>query len=70
MAPFFIAWLLSFIAAALVFYVLWWALKTVALPEPWNKVAITVLVVVTAYVVIGLLMGFVAPFPIFLKFIS
>lgn len=70
MTPFFIAWLLSFVACALIFYVLWWALTTVSLPEPWNKVATVVLVVVTAYVVIGLLMGFVQPFPIFLKFLS
>ena len=29
------------------FYVLWWALGKIALPEPFNKLAIVVLVVLT-----------------------
>lgn len=46
----------------LVLYVLWWAIGALGLPEPFNKVARVVLVLVTVIVLLNLLIGF-APGP-------
>lgn len=48
---------------ALIFYVLWWALGAIALPEPFNKIVTVILVIATVYVLIGILTGSIAPFP-------
>lgn len=58
----FISILISLVIWGIVFYVLWWALGKVGLPEPFNKVATVVLVLASVVVVIGLLMGEIAPF--------
>jgi len=57
-----IALLISLIIWGLIFYVLWWALARIALPEPFNKVATVILVVAAVVILIGLLTGQVAPF--------
>lgn len=54
--------LISVIVWGLIFFVLWWGLQKIALPEPFNKIAIVILVVATIIVLINLLSSFV---PIF-----
>lgn len=59
-----LALLLSLVIWGVIFYILWWALGAIALPEPFNKVAVVVLVIAAVIVVIGILTGSVAPFPV------
>jgi len=47
----------------LIFYVLWWALGKIALPEPFNKVATVLLVVIGAVVIIYFLLGMIGSPP-------
>jgi len=47
----------------LIFYVLWWALGKIGLPEPFNKVATVLLVVVGALVLIYFLLGLIGSPP-------
>jgi hypothetical protein len=58
-----IALLLALVIWGLVFWLLWWGLGAVGLPEPFHKVAVVVLVIAAIIVVIGLLTGSIAPFP-------
>lgn len=58
-----LALLLTVIIWGLIFYVLWWGLSTVALPEPFAKIATVILVIAAIYVVFGILTGSIAPFP-------
>ncbi len=58
-----LAIIVSLVIWALIFYVIWWGLSQVALPEPFNKVITVILVVAVIIVVIGLLVGSIAPFP-------
>lgn len=51
--------LIMLVVWGIVFYVLWWGLGKVALPEPFNKVAIVILVLATVVVLLSLLFGFV-----------
>ena len=46
--------LLSLVIWGIIFYVLWWALGLIGLPEPFNKIAVVVLVIATVYVLIHL----------------
>lgn len=62
-----IAILISLIIYGLIFWILWWGLGQIALPEPFAKVATVILVVAAMVVIIGLLVGYVPPLP-FLKF--
>ncbi len=57
-----IAILLSLIIWGLIFWLLWWGLGKVGIPEPFNKFATVILVVASIVVVIGLLTGSIAPF--------
>lgn len=57
-----ISLLITLVIWGLIFYLLWWGLERVGLPEPFNKVATIVLVVATIVVLIGVLTGSVAPF--------
>jgi hypothetical protein len=59
-----IALLISLVVWGLIFYVLWWGLGKIGLPEPFNKIAVVVLVVATVYVLIELLLGGIPPFHI------
>lgn len=58
-----LALLLTIVIWALIFYVLWWGLGAIALPEPFGKIATVILVVAAVYVAISILMGTIAPFP-------
>jgi hypothetical protein len=42
----------------LILYVLWWGIGKIGLPEPFGKIAIVVLVVLTVLVLLNLLLGF------------
>lgn len=57
-----LAILITLVIWGLVFYVLWWGLSVIALPEPFNKIATVILVLAVVIVVIGTLMGEIAPF--------
>lgn len=58
-----IALLISLVIWGLIFYVLWWGLGKIALPDPFGKVVTVILVLAAIVVIVGLLMGNVAPFP-------
>jgi predicted PurR-regulated permease PerM len=47
---------LQLVIGGLVAYVLWWALSKIALPEPINKVALVLLVILIAIWLINLLL--------------
>lgn len=59
-----ISLLISLVIWGLIFYVLWWGLAKVGLPEPWDKIITVVLVLATVIVIIGLLQGSIAPFAV------
>lgn len=54
--------LLSLVIWGLIFFILWWGLGKIALPEPFNKVAVVILVIATIIVLIGILTGQIPPF--------
>ena len=54
--------LITIVIYGLIFWILWWALGAVGLPEPFHKVAVVVLVLAAVIVIIGLLTGSIAPF--------
>lgn len=60
--------LVTLIIWGLIFYVIWWALGVIALPEPFNKIATVVVVLAVLYVLIGILTGVIAPFPFLTSF--
>jgi len=50
--------LLVYVAVwGIVLYVLWWGLGKIGLPEPWNKIGIAILVLLTILVVLDLAFG-------------
>ncbi len=55
--------LFTLVIYGIIFYVLWWALGKIALPEPFNKIATVILVLATVIVLIGILTGSIHPFP-------
>jgi len=57
-----LAILLSLVIWGLIFWLLWWAVETIGIPEPFHKVIVVVLVIAAVFVVIGILTGSVAPF--------
>ncbi len=59
-----IGMLITLVIWGLIFWLLWWAIGAVGLPEPFNKVATVILVLAAVIVVIGILTGSVAPFAI------
>lgn len=58
-----LAVLISLVIWGLIFYLLWWALGAMGLPEPFSKVASIILILAAVIVIIGILTGSVAPFP-------
>jgi hypothetical protein len=54
-----VSFLVYIIVIGLVFYLLWWLLAQVGLPEPFNRVARIVLAVVAVLVLINLLLSLV-----------
>lgn len=57
--------LLTVIAYGLIFWLFWWAIGAIGIPEPFHKVAIVILVIASILVILGLLDGSVHTFPIF-----
>jgi hypothetical protein len=57
--------LVYLIIAGLVFWLLWWLVGYVALPEPFNKVARVVLAIAAVLVIIGILLSLVSGVPLF-----
>jgi uncharacterized membrane protein YwzB len=49
--------LVTIILVGIIFYVLFWGLQKIALPEPFNKVAMAILVLIVVVVLLGLLFG-------------
>lgn len=49
--------LVTIIVAGLCFYLLWWLLGVIGLPEPFNKVATVLLALVAVVFLIGVLTG-------------
>ena len=47
----------------LIFYVCWWGLAKIGLPEPFGKIATVVLVLAAVVVLLNLLLGFVGGVP-------
>ncbi len=62
-----LALLLALVVWGLIFWLLWWAMGALAMPEPFAKVIKVVLIVAAVVVIIGLLTGSIAPFPFLLK---
>lgn len=58
-----IALLISLLIWGFIFWLCWWALRTIAPPEPFYKGIVILLVIASIVVVIGLLTGGIAPFP-------
>ena len=54
--------LIYVIVLGLIFYVVWWFLGKLALPEPFNKIAIAVVALIALILLLNLLFGF-APGP-------
>lgn len=52
------------IVAGLIFWLLWWLIGYVGLPEPFNKIARVGLAVIAVFVIIGILLGLIGH-PIF-----
>lgn len=59
-----IALLVTLIVWALIFYVAWWGIGAMALPEPFTKILTVILVLAIVYVLYGIFTGSVAPFHI------
>ncbi len=53
-----LAILVKIVIAGLIAYVLFWALGKIGLPEPFNKIALVIIVLAVAYYVITLLLAF------------
>lgn len=50
--------LIYVVVIGLILYLCWWGLARIGLPEPFNKIATVILVLITVVVLINLLMGF------------
>ena len=57
-----VVFLFSLVIWGIIFWLFWWLLGKIALPEPSAKVATVILAVAAIYVIIGLLTGSIAPF--------
>ena len=51
----------------LIFYVLWWGLSQIALPDPFDKIARGVIIVIVVIVLINMLIGLSGHTPFRLK---
>jgi uncharacterized membrane protein len=49
--------LVAVVVIGLVFYLLWWLLGKIALPEPFNKVAMVILCLAAVVILISMLTG-------------
>ena len=53
-----VSFLIYIVVVGLIFWLLWWLIAYVGLPEPFSKVAKIVLAVVAVIICINLLLGF------------
>ena len=51
----------------LIFYVLWWGLSQMALPDPFDKIARGVIIVIVVIVLINILLGLTGHMPFKLR---
>ena len=58
-----LALLITIVIWGIIFYVLFWGLSKIGLPEPFAKVALVILVLAAVIVVISLLTGGMSAFP-------
>ena len=49
--------LITVVVLGLVFYLLWWLLGVIGLPEPFHKVATVVIALIAVVILLGLLFG-------------
>jgi hypothetical protein len=49
--------LISLVIVGLICYVLWWAIGKIGLPEPFNKIAIAVIVLIAVAYLLSILTG-------------
>lgn len=49
--------LLYVVIVGLVFWLLWWVVEQVGLPEPFHKIAKVLLVLISAFIVLNILLG-------------
>lgn len=49
--------LIYLVVCGLILYVLWWGLSKIGLPEPFQKIATVVLVLLTVVILINFLLG-------------
>lgn len=63
MASTLITLVIYLIIVGLIFYVVWWALDAIGIPEPFNKVIRVVLVLAAMLIVVNLLLGFLPAGP-------
>jgi len=54
--------LLSLVVWGLIFWLFWWGLSKIALPEPFAKIATVVLILASLVVILGLLLGTIPTF--------
>jgi predicted membrane protein len=57
--------IVGLIVAGLVFWLLWFLLDYCAIPEPFNKIAHVILMILAVCVIIGLLLSVVGGQPLF-----
>jgi len=50
--------LVQLVVVGLIVYVLWWGIGKIGLPEPFNKIAIAIVVLIVVVFLLNLLMGF------------
>ena len=53
------------IVAGLVFWLLWWLINYVGLPEPFHKIANVILAIAAVLVIIGILLSLTTGQPLF-----
>lgn len=58
-----IALLIWLVVMGLIFWLLWWFVGFVALPEPFNKVARVIIGLVAFIILVYLLLGILGPMP-------
>lgn len=56
--------LIQLIILGLIFYLLWWGIGKIGLPEPFNKIAVAIIVIVAVIVLINLLLGLTGSGPV------
>ena len=50
--------IITLVVGALIFWVLWWGLGMIGLPEPFNKIIKVILIVAVVIFLVNILLGF------------